>query len=98
MAERVVSFLNDIEVYRGLGLSANCETEVSHLAPLCKGSCHSAVQHFRYCCEYQVKDVQSRTEFFDTVTEGLLEEVMAEAERFDAGDPSVLTADKVCII
>ena len=56
-AERVVSFLNDVEVYRGFGLSANCETEVSHLAPLCKGSCHSAVQHFRYCCEYQVKDV-----------------------------------------
>ena len=34
--------------------------------------------------------MQSRTEFFDTVTEGLLAEVMAEAERFDAGDPSVL--------
>ena len=31
-AARVVSFLNDIEVYRGLGLSANCETEVSHFA------------------------------------------------------------------
>ena len=39
-----------------------------------------------------------RTEFFGAVTEGLLAEVMAEAERFDAGDPSVLTADKVCII
>ena len=32
------------------------------------------------------------------MTEGLLAEVMAEAERFDAGDPSVLTADKVCKI
>ena len=34
--------------------------------------------------------MQSRTEFFDTVTEGLLAEVMAEAERFDAGDPSIV--------
>ena len=32
------------------------------------------------------------------MTEGLLAEVMAEAERFDAGEPSVLTADKVCEI
>ena len=39
--------------------------------------------------------MQSRTEFFDTVTEGLLAEVMAEAERFDAGEPSVLTAEKI---
>ena len=77
----------------------NMKIEVSLLlAPLCKGSCHSAVQHFRYCCEYQVKDVQNSTEFFGTVTEGLLAEVMAEAERFDAGDPSVLTADKFCVI
>ena len=86
-AERVVSFLNDVEVYRGFGLSANCETEVSHLAPLCKGSCHSAVQHFRYCCEYQVKDVQNSTEFSVTVTEGLLAEVMAKAERLVAAIP-----------
>ena len=42
--------------------------------------------------------MQNSTEFFGTVTEGLLAEVMAEAERFDAGDPSVLTADKVCKI
>ena len=32
------------------------------------------------------------------MTEGLLAGVMAEAERFDAGDPSVLAADKVCEI
>ena len=42
--------------------------------------------------------MQSRTEFFGAVTEGLSAEVFAKAERFDAGDPSVLTADKVCII
>ena len=42
--------------------------------------------------------MQNSTEFFGTVTEGLLAEVMAEAERFDAGDPSVLTADKFCVI
>ena len=89
-AARAVSFLNDVEFYRGFGLSANCEKEVSYLAPLCRGSCHSAVQHFRYCCEYQVKDVQNSTEFSVTVTEGLLAEVMAKAERFGAGDPSIV--------
>ena len=34
--------------------------------------------------------MQSRTEFFDTVTEGLSAEVFAKAERFDAGDPSIV--------
>ncbi len=32
------------------------------------------------------------------MTEGLLAEVMAKAERFGAGDPSVLMADKFCVI
>ena len=32
------------------------------------------------------------------MTEGLLAEVFAKAERFGADDPSVLTADKVCKI
>nr|DAY53599.1 MAG TPA: Musculoskeletal, temporally activated-embryonic nuclear protein 1 [Caudoviricetes sp.] len=32
------------------------------------------------------------------MTEGLSAEVMAEAEKFGAGDPSVLTADRVCEI
>ena len=32
------------------------------------------------------------------MTEELLAEVMAKAERSDAGDPSVLTADKFCVI
>ena len=40
-----------------------------------------------------------RTElFFGIVTEGLLAEVMAEAKKLIANDPSVLTADKVCVI
>ena len=42
--------------------------------------------------------MQNSTEFFDTVTEGLLAGVMAKAERFGGGDPSVLTADRVCKI
>ena len=57
----------------------NMKIEVSLLlAPLCKGSCHSAVQHFRYCFEYQVKDVQNSTEFSVTVTEGLLAEAFVK--------------------
>ena len=53
----VLFLLNDFEFYKRFGLSANCEKEVSHLAPLCKGSCRSAVQHFRYSYMYQVKNV-----------------------------------------
>ena len=37
-----------------------------------------------------------RTEFFVTVTEGLSAEVFVKAERLVAGNPSVLTADKIC--
>ena len=42
--------------------------------------------------------MQNSTEFFGTVTEGLLAEVMAEVKKLIASDPSVLTADKVCVI
>ena len=42
--------------------------------------------------------MQNRTNFFGTVTEGLLAEVLAKAERMVASDPSVLTADKICKI
>ena len=38
----------------------------------------------------RLKMYWNRTEFFGAVTEGLLAEVMAEAERFDAGDPSIV--------
>ena len=34
--------------------------------------------------------MQNSTEFSVTVTEGLLAEVMAKAERFGAGDPSIV--------
>ena len=38
LAARVVSFLNDIEFYRGLGLSATCKLEVTPRLPCVKGA------------------------------------------------------------
>ena len=40
----------------------------------------------------------NRTEFSVTVTEVMLVEMLAKAERLVASDPSVLTADKICRI
>ena len=39
-----------------------------------------------------------RTEFSVTVTEGLSAEVFVETELLAAGNPSVLTADNICVI